>query len=57
MARVVRLRKIVAASKNNVAVGKWRTVKVSRADFPMAKAALGFAQPFLYRTRGSPRPR
>jgi hypothetical protein len=45
MASAVRLRKIAAACNDNVAVWKWRTGKVPRANFPMAKAALGLAQP------------
>jgi len=35
----VTLRKIIAANKTNVRVGPWKNGKITRADFPLAKAA------------------
>jgi hypothetical protein len=45
---VVRLRQIIAASKTNIDLGNWRSGKVPRADFPMAKAAYGLGNSYQW---------
>jgi hypothetical protein len=45
---IVNLRQIIRAPKANIAIGKWRSGKVPRADFPMAKSAYGLGSSFKW---------
>jgi hypothetical protein len=44
----VRLKDIVCASKDDIKVGQWRSGKVPRNDFPMAKSAYGLGSSFRW---------
>jgi|SRR5215471_6326928 len=43
---VVRLKEIIRAPKTNIKIGQWRSGKVPRADFPIARAAYRLGNSF-----------
>ncbi|HTS42619.1 MAG TPA: hypothetical protein VMH84_18995 [Xanthobacteraceae bacterium] len=45
---MLHLKQIVRASKSNIKVGQWRSGKVPKADFPMARSAYALGNSFRW---------
>jgi hypothetical protein len=45
---ILSLREIVSAKKTNISIGSWKSGKVPKADFPMAKQAYGLGNSYRW---------